>query len=75
MRKVRVNASYTYQPCALDLIDSALLGGRVASLELVGERVKVINKFGCPRANTMGQCYIEKDGEFLGMVAVGSLIQ
>jgi len=66
--KVRVNANYIYYPCLLDMID-----GRT---DLVpGTVVKVINLFGCPKANTMGHCYVGdvEDGHFIGMVCTGSL--
>lgn len=65
--KVRVNSLYRYNPCLLDLID-----GRTNAIK--GHCYRVINKYGCPPANTMGQCYIETiDGEFLGMVSTSSL--
>jgi hypothetical protein len=35
-----------------------------------GDVVRVVNLSGAPKANTMGQCYIETlDGKFLGMVS------
>ena len=41
-----------------------------------GQRVRVINLRGAPKANTMGHCHIESlEGEFLGMVHVNSLVR
>jgi hypothetical protein len=53
MEKVRVNSLYTFDPC---LWDQLFPTGRAPK---PGSRVKVVNKFGCPKANTMGHCYIE----------------
>jgi len=67
MAKVRVGSLYAYNPVGLDLWDS-----RVDCP--VGQVVRVVNKYGCPRANTMGHCYIEhEDGEFIGLVLCNSL--
>ena len=76
-RKVRVRATYHYSPNLFDRMSSPA-GGKVE----VGEVVRVINQHGCPPANTMGMCYIErvndtpngKAGQFLGMVCTNSLI-
>jgi len=38
-----------------------------------GDIVKVIHPHGCPAPNIMGQCHVEKDGQFMGMVSTGSL--
>ena len=65
--KVRANSTYRFNPVPMDTINPAHQG-----LEK-GDIVKVINKFGCPKANTMGQCYVEKDGTFMGMVNTNSL--
>lgn len=73
MKKVRVSATYRYVPCGLDRYDGEHLRGRVETNEIV----KVVNKPGCPPANTMGHCYIEEiegnGGRFIGLVANGSL--
>ena len=34
---------------------------------------QVVNLPGCPKANTMGHCYVEKQGRFAGMVHTNSL--
>jgi hypothetical protein len=66
-RKVRVNSIYTYNPVLLDIVDA-----RTPLTE--GSLVRVINKPGCPKANTMGMCYVSNlSGEFLGMVCTNSL--
>ena len=38
-----------------------------------GDLVTVRNLHGCPKANTMGHCYVYKDGKFMGMVCCNSL--
>lgn len=66
MRKVRVGARYVYDPVMFDVLD-----GRVDASK--GDVVTVINLPGAPKANTMGMCYIAKDGVFAGMVMTNSL--
>ena len=67
-KRVRVGCCYYYDPVPIDRIDS--------KFELAtGTKVKVINLRGCPKANTMGHCYIgdAETGEFIGMVCTNSL--
>lgn len=64
--KVRVNAHYIFYPNFLDRFD-----GRTGLVP--GSVVKVINLHGCPPANTMGHCYVEFEGKFVGMVHCNSL--
>jgi 3-dehydroquinate synthase class II len=66
-RRVRVNARYVYDPVLLDQID-----GRTSLKK--GDVVQVVNLHGCPKANTMGHCHVEKDGQFAGLVCCNSLI-
>jgi hypothetical protein len=68
MAKVRVGSLYAYNPVGMDIWDS-----RVTIP--AGTIVRVVNKFGCPPANTMGHCYIEypDNKEFIGMVCCNSL--
>ena len=66
--KVRVGSKYKYNPVMMDILYPASIN----TLKL-GDIVKVVNKFGCPPANTMGHCYVEKDGEFQGLVSCNSL--
>jgi hypothetical protein len=75
MTRVRVNALYQYKPVLIDKSDKPY--GVLAGLLQPGDIVRVVNIHGCPKANTMGQCHIERpsDGEFLGMVCVGSLVK
>lgn len=67
-RRVRVGACYIYSPNLMDACSSHL--GEIKE----GDKVKVVNKFGCPKANTMGMCYVEKDSVFIGLVCTNSLI-
>ena len=62
--RVRVNSLYRFQPVLLD-----------ASVPLEqGTIVRVINLDGCPKANTMGHCYIEHlGGQFIQLVCTNSL--
>ncbi len=64
--RVRANGRYIYHPNLLDSADSR------TSLQS-GDIVKVVNLPGCPRANTMGHCHVERDGRFAGLVHVNSL--
>ena len=74
MPKVRVNSKYIYIPCLFDLVLCSPVGIE-QKIMAKGDQVKVINLFGCPKANTMGQCYIENaEGKFCGMVSTNSLV-
>ena len=66
MGKVRVGTKYVYMPVLLDAADPPF-GVRA------GDIVRVVNLPGCPKANTMGHCHVEKDGKFAGLVCTGSL--
>ena len=68
MNKVRVGSTYIYDPVLFDVTNRVGL----PSLNK-GDTVKVVNQYGCPPAGTMGQCYVERDGQFMGMVCVNSL--
>ena len=65
--KVRVGQTYIYSPNMLDKIE--------ACTDLQdGETVRVVNRFGCPKANTMGHCYVNRlDGTWGGLVHCNSL--
>jgi hypothetical protein len=67
MGKVRVHSHYYFNPNCFDTFSPAHRGLRR------GDKVKVVNLRGCPPANTMGQCYVERDGVFMGMVSTSSL--
>jgi hypothetical protein len=68
MAKVRVGSWYAYYPVMYDVLHPP-----VNYIE-EGAIVKVVNKHGCPPANTMGMCYVEDGhGDFLGMVCTNSL--
>jgi hypothetical protein len=67
MERVRVNSIYVYRPVGLDRWDSR------TNLQ-PGEKVRVVNLRGCPRANTMGHCHVNRlDGSFAGLVLCNSL--
>jgi len=68
--KVRVNATYIYHACGWDRFH-ACQGNDLAN----GTKVRVINLYGAPKANTMGQCYVAdiETGKFLCMVSTSSL--
>jgi len=66
--KVRVNSRYIFSPAGFDRFNPIHFGLKE------GDTVKVIHKHGCPPANTMGQCYVERDGVWMGMVATASLV-
>lgn len=69
MDRVKVNTKYRFSPCMWDLIEPT--SGLTAK---PGDVVKVVNLPYAPKANTMGQCYIEDaEGNFAGMVSVHSL--
>jgi hypothetical protein len=69
MNRVRAGSVYTFRPVALDLYDSR-------TDAQVGDRVRVVNLRGAPKANTMNHCHIESlSGDFLGMVHVNSLVK
>lgn len=66
--RVRVGSWYAYTPTVLDTIQPPV--GNPSK----GEIVKVINLIGCPKANTMGMCYIQDGhGNFMGMCCTNSL--
>jgi hypothetical protein len=72
-KRVRVNATYYYVPVMIDKLHPpiAVGMGRLA----VGDKVKVVNLPGCPRANTMGHCHFTfAEGEFGGLCHVNSLL-
>lgn len=67
--RVRVGGLYYFHRAGWDLIDPK-------HIEIPnGTLVRVINKHGCPPANTMGHCFIERAStkEFLGLVCTASL--
>lgn len=63
---VKVNKWYVYNANGLDIIDPK------TTLK-DGDLVQVVNKAGCPTTNTMGQCYVEYNDKFAGMVSTDSL--
>jgi hypothetical protein len=72
-KKVRVNATYHYVPVMIDRCNPpiAVEMGRLT----VGDRVKVVNLPGCPKANTMGHAHFAAiDGKFGGLCRTNSLL-
>jgi len=72
MDRVRTNATYVYDPGFIDTYDPP--HGVQAKLLKPGDTVRVVKLYGCPPPNTMGHCHINTmDGQFAGLVRVGSL--
>jgi len=67
MAKVRVGSTYVFNASGMDIFD------RRDYTPTDGTIVTVVNQYGCPKANTMGQCYIAIGGKFVGMVDTSSL--
>jgi hypothetical protein len=67
-QKVRVGSRYRYEPVLFDTLNPPFGVSK-------GDVVTVINLPGCPRANTMGMCYVAKGGKFSGMVMTSSLVE
>ena len=70
--RVRAGCKYRYVPVPIDEITPpfGVEDGNLTSDDIV----KVVNKYGCPKANTMGHCHIETlSGHFLGLVHTNSL--
>ena len=66
--KVRVGSKYTFDPCGWDMCDPQ------ANHPEQGQVVVVVNLHGCPKANTMGHCYVnDLQGNFRGLVCTNSL--
>jgi hypothetical protein len=67
MKRVKVGSWYIFKPVGMDIWSPT------ASLQ-AGDKVKVVNLYGCPPANKMGHCYVDNEkGEFAGMVLCNSL--
>jgi hypothetical protein len=67
MNKVHVGSKYIFNPVMFDVLNPPF---NVKP----GDTVKVINLPGCPKANTMGMCYVaDEAGKFGGMVMCNSL--
>ena len=66
--KVKANSVYYYHPNLLDRCD-----GRTELKS--GDTVRVVNFYGCPKANTMGHCHVQNPstGQFIGLVHCNSL--
>jgi hypothetical protein len=70
--RVRAGSVYVYNPVPLDRINPP--HGVQAGILKPGDRVRVVNLPGCPRANTMGHAHIQTiGGVFAGLVCTNSL--
>ena len=70
--RVRVNKTYRYDPCMMDVLDPPV--GVERGLLNSGDVVRVVNMPCCPKCNTMGHCHIKTlDGVFAGLVNTHSL--
>jgi hypothetical protein len=69
-KRVRVNAHYYYLPVLIDKVN-----GHATDIA-EGEELVVVNLPGCPKANTMGHCYVNhvSTGKFAGLVCTNSLV-
>jgi hypothetical protein len=63
---VKPGNHYVFTPNLMDIFDPK------TSLTK-GDIVTVVELKGCPKANTMGHCHVEKNGVFQGLVHVNSL--
>ena len=68
IKKVSAGSEYFYNPVGLDLWDARTTLSK-------GDKVKVVNLPGCPKANTMGHCHVTKEGKFAGLVLTNSLVE
>lgn len=67
MKRVRVNSLYRYNPVFMDRSQPPY---NIKD----GDIVRVVNLPGCPKAGTMGHCYVQHlDGGFAGLVCCNSL--
>lgn len=72
MTRVKIGARYRYVPVGWDITNPPY--GIAAQTLAPGDIVVVGNLPGCPRAGTMGHCYIfAESGEFAGLVLLASL--
>lgn len=72
MSSIRVGSKYQYQPVGMDTFDPP--HGVEAGFLKPGDTVKTVNLPGCPKGGTMGMYFIEKDGQFAGLVCKNSLV-
>jgi len=70
-RRVTPGNVYHWDPVMLDQFDR----NKMLPVLTRGELLTVVNRHGCPPANTMGHCYVQRqDGEFAGLVCTNSLV-
>lgn len=66
INRVVTGRRYVYHANFLDRVD-----GRTGLKD--GEIVTVVQPHGCPRNGTMGHCFVEQNGSFVGLVHCNSL--
>lgn len=64
---VNVGQIYKFSPCYFDSVTSPVEG------LMPGDIVRVVDRSGCPNPGIAGNCYVSKDGSFMGMVRLASL--
>ncbi len=64
--KVEPGTSYVFEPVFFDILNPPFDAKP-------GDIVEVVDLPGCPPANTMGMCHINRNGKFAGMVCTNSL--
>lgn len=67
-QKVRVGKKYIFEPVFIDRMD--MHKHNIVS----GSVVTVVNLSGCPKANTMGHCYIQDANKNCTLVCTNSLV-
>ena len=72
-KRVRANSVYHYVPVLIDKLHPPIAIG--LNRMTVGDRVRVVNLPGCPKANTMGHAHFQSmSGEFGGLCCTNSLL-
>ena len=73
MKRVRANSVYHYVPVLMDKLNPPIAIG--LNRMTVGDRVRVVNLPGCPKANTMGHAHFQSmSGDFGGLCCTNSLL-
>ncbi len=67
VESVNVGQNYKFNPCHFDSVISPVEG------LMPGDIVRVVDRSGCPNTGMAGNCYVSKDGSFMGMVRLASL--
>lgn len=75
MSKVRNGSVGYYRPVGWDRLNPPF-GVLEGKLE-VGQKIKAVNRPGCPKCGVMDHCHIvdHRTGEFLGLIHVNSFLR